>query len=462
MSNLVNFDANFKLVNLKRGFSLDGELGKIPTKQWKNTNSILANQWVYEAFQKDGKFIEMVVSTVKEMHFIAHQSNCSISLNSLVQPPLTSCKSPQTNHLIVVAQALYRSYGIEVKQVDDLENPHTMVVTWHRDNQWLNPPTPYLVQSRKEGFRTDCTLKFGEKLYPVHGAVLAAKSSYFEKMFKSDGDEAKFGAIIPISMRAVEEKSVEMVLDYFYTGELDLKEASITRIDDLLNFSSHFELPHLEQLCFEHLCKSVNAGNLKKYIAFARHYKNKELELALAQHVAREVTIENFAELIRLGKSEKIENLDTYCMAGIKQQIKRIDYEECGFGRSTQLQTFVKFFDAAIETQSSFMLPLLINQIRKVHSHPGYGTHLEKLIQYLSVVCQYETKFNWLPESMQKDLSALKNELYNDVLRSITDRGTDMYKTHFKRDLFEECKQVAKQHKLEKLETASREILAKK
>src|SRR5579863_5872018 len=125
MSNLVNFNPNFKFVNLKREFSLDNELSKIPTKEWKNTNSNLAKLWMRDVIQNDPKFIKMVVSTVKQMHFIEHQSNCSISLTSLVRPPLGSCKFPQTNHLIVVAQALYRSYGIEVKQVDNIEFPRT-------------------------------------------------------------------------------------------------------------------------------------------------------------------------------------------------------------------------------------------------------------------------------------------------------------------------------------------------
>ncbi len=333
MANLVDFDSKFKFVNLKKGLSLCEELDKMPTQQWKNEHPSLAAQWVKEAFQLDKKFIDMVVGTIKKTHFKTHQVTGSVSLEAVEPPYIGSCPSPE--HLTVIAKILYHSYGIEIQKVDDKKSPDIMVVTWHRDNQWLNPESPSLVQSRKEGFRTDCTLKFGEKLYPVHGTVLAAKSLYFQKMFKSNCKEAELGATIPIIMEAVEEKSVEMLLDYFYTGELDLKDASITRIDNLVNLSSYFNLPYLEQLCFEHLCKSVNAGNLKEYIALARHYNHKELESAIAQHIENEVTPDNFAELIQLGKSENIENLEAYCTAGLTEQIKKIEEEPSGFKKST-------------------------------------------------------------------------------------------------------------------------------
>ncbi|MFI5344204.1 MAG: BTB/POZ domain-containing protein [Chlamydiales bacterium] len=460
MANLVNFDANFKFVNLKSVLYLDDELRNIPTQQWKNKNSSLANQWVCSAFELDPKFIEMVVSTVKKTHFTTHQ--ISISLQSLLPPPSGCCPAPLTKHLTIIAQILYRSFGIEIQQVDDMKSPQIMVVTWHRDNLWLNPPSPYLVQSRKEGFRTDCTLKFGEKLFPVHGTVLAAKSSYFEKMFKSQCKEAEFGAIIPIVMEAVEEKSVEMLLDYFYTGELDLKDASITRIDNLVNLSSYFDMPRLAQICFEHLCKNVNADNLKEYIAVARYYDHKELESALARHIENEVTLDNSAELIQLGKAENIEGLEVYCTEGIKKLIKKIDYEPMGFGKSTQLKYFVKFLDAIIETHSSLMLPPLIARMKKVLSHPGYGTHLEKLIEYLALTCEYQTRFDWLPSDIPNDLIPMKGELYKDVLESIKSRQTGQYKDYFKESLFEECLAVAEKYQLEDLKDISSSILMKK
>jgi hypothetical protein len=245
MSNYIDFSLPFRFIDLKSmNTNVDSRLYKLFTGYISYKNQ----EWISRASTAASKFVEMVVATVKQTHVTRHQPTCNISLNSLLKPPSDSCEFSQTQHLAIIAQMLYRSHGIEIQQVDDDKSPQNIVVTWHRDNPWLNPASPCLVKSRKEGFRTDCTLKFGEKLFPVHGIVLAAKSPYFEKMFKSKCNEAELGATIPIVMEAVEEKSVEMLLDYFYTGELDLKEASITRIDNLANLSSYFDLPLIKSM----------------------------------------------------------------------------------------------------------------------------------------------------------------------------------------------------------------------
>jgi hypothetical protein len=199
-------------------------------------------------------------------------------LKSLPIPPEGCCPSPFIQHLCIIAQILYRSYGIEVQQIDDKESPQPMTVIWHRDAQWLNPTSFYLINARKKKFRTDCTLQFGKKLFPVHSTVLSTKSSVFEKMFQSGWKEAKWGAVIDITMKDFEERSVEILLDYFYTGEVKLEDASVKQIDNLLNFSDQYAMPHLQQLCFEHFCKSIKADNLQEYIALARHYQHEELE----------------------------------------------------------------------------------------------------------------------------------------------------------------------------------------
>ncbi len=106
-------------------------------------------------------------------------------------------------------------------------------------------------------------------------------------MFQSGCKETESGAVIPIIMEAFEEQSAEMLLDYFYTGELKLEGASVKQIDNLVNFSDQYHISHLQQLCFEHLCKSVNADTLEEYIALARHYQHEELEAALIGHIGQ-------------------------------------------------------------------------------------------------------------------------------------------------------------------------------
>src|ERR1700719_795965 len=100
-------------------------------------------------------------------------------------------------------------------------------------------------------------------------------------------------------------------------------------------------MPHLQQLCFEHLCKSVNADNLKEYIALARHHQHAELEEALIKHIGEEVTVGNFDRLMELGKADNLGFLfKLNCLEGISEQIKKIDYEPFGLGGSTKLNEF--------------------------------------------------------------------------------------------------------------------------
>jgi|GEM_PF-1649148 len=458
-SNLVNFDVNFKFINLKSELFLFSALADIPTKEWKNENYSGDISWAGRALAPDQEFIQMVVNTVKNTHFTTNDEMCFISLETLLSPPLGCCPSPQIRHLTIIAQMLYRSYGIEIKQVDDMQFPKNMTVSWHRDHPFLNPPSPYLIKSRKEVFRPDCTLKFGTKLFPVHGTVLAAKSPYFEKMFKNSAcPEAQLGAIIPVIMEGVEETSVNMLLDYFYTGKLDLKNASIQQIDNLVNLSSYFALSHLEQICITHLCTSVNVDNLKEYIKLARHYEHEELEFALIEHVQKEVTPDNFEVILLLATTEKMEGLSKICIAGIEEQMQKIDYEPCGFGGSVHLQEFKKFLDVSIKCKSGSMLPAIVVHMRKVLSHPGYGTHLEKLIGYLDLVCEYQPKFDWLS---MNDLHNLKDELHRQVVSSLKLRDTELYEEHFNWILMVNCLAVAKTYQFEDITNICKPALSK-
>jgi hypothetical protein len=208
---------------------------------------------------------------------------------------------------------------------------------------------------------------------------------------------------------------VEILLDYFYTGELKLEGASVKRIDNLVNFSDQYAMPHLQQLCFEHLCKSVNADNLKEYIALARHYQHEELEATLIEHIGAEVTVDNFDRLIELGEADKLgTRFMLHCKNGILEQIRKINYEPFGSRTSIRLDEFRKLFDLAFKWRESLMVFTIINKMRNILNHPGYIVCFEKLIEYLALVCKYQSRLEteniWLKKN-SNDLKTMKNEL---------------------------------------------------
>jgi BTB/POZ domain len=304
-------------------------------------------------------------------------------------------------------------------------------------------------------------LQLGEKLFPVHSTVLATKSSVFEKMFQSECKEAKWGAVINIVMEAFEEQSMEILLDYFYTGELKLSGASVKRIDNLINFSDQYNMPHLQQLCFEHLCKSVNADNLKEYIVLARYYQHDELEAALIKHIEVEVTVDNYDQLMEMGDADKLGVFFTLsCLGGIAKQIKKIDYEPFGPGGSTRLNEFRKFLDLAFKWQGSLTVYTIIGQMRKVLNHSCYSPLLEKLIEYLALVCEYQSRVEaedkWFQKSgndlqtMKKDL--LENRRIVDLIHTSGSKYTyNLIWDPIDLRLIEKCLTVATTYKLEEI-----------
>ncbi|HEX2579864.1 MAG TPA: BTB/POZ domain-containing protein [Rhabdochlamydiaceae bacterium] len=305
--------------------------------------------------------------------------------------------------------------------------PKTIVVTWQRDHPFLNPPTPYAIKSQKMGRLADCQLKFGEKLFPAHKLVLACKSPYFEKMFESQCIEAEPGAIIKIELAGVEEKSVEKLLDYFYTGEINLENTSVYQIDNLVNFSSYFMLPHLEQICFEHLCKSVTPQNLKAFLALAHNYNHLELRQALVEHIRSEVTPENVESLIQLARSDNTPNLEQVCTEEILIQISKIPPIEI-YGDTYDNEKLEKFFALALKLASE---PILTSACRKLRiqlfARPrAMGPlPLKDLWSFLGTTCKYHTIvsslgyfFDWC-NTAANDLQEIKGLLYEKTLAEI-------------------------------------------
>jgi len=90
---------------------------------------------------------------------------------------------------------------------------------------------------------TDATVSCGQRSFPVHRAVLAAKSRVFEAMF---GEQFREGQQHSATIGDVEPEVLEAFLSYLYIGSLPsdcdfaavLKLADQYEVDDLLSYSS--------------------------------------------------------------------------------------------------------------------------------------------------------------------------------------------------------------------------------
>jgi BTB/POZ domain-containing protein len=443
MAGFIKLAFPFRYRNLKTEFDLTTELLRPVT---------FLNQYLYAgtvAAQCDyarglNTWIKKVVGSVKETILKTDLRTCEISL---VPDPSSTTSTSQLPSpdlslgLITVAQALYRIYGIGIKQVDALPSPRKLVVSWHRDHPTFF--TTYLAKTKVVDCST-CTLKFKGKSFLVPTNILAARSSVFEGMFKSGMKEA----VIDFPFDDLDEPSFQMLINYFYTGELNLPDGAVDKIAQFLELADYYDLPHLQHLCFEHLCHHVNGNNFETFIEFARD--SKELEGALVEHFKHEITAETVERFIVLAISLESEALENACLAFLPPlfigtfHVDTIELEESHMHNSlpaSQLEpsrVTVDYFEKANPNFSQLpyrcpqicrmtrTLPLMrllqlgvkCQWVKIVELCAGYMSAvsatppgLNCILDCLVISYHYASKLTWWPESRPNPLQELKLRL---------------------------------------------------
>eukprot|EP00965_Chrysotila_dentata_P259727 6213656-Pleurochrysis_carterae.AAC.1 len=99
----------------------------------------------------------------------------------------------------------------------------------------------HLDQMRKEHRLIDVVLVVQGHCFPCHRIVLAAWSGYFSHMFSGGWCEASKTEVVLDSIRV---ELFEEMLDFFYTGRIQVTAANATR---LLQLASFLEIHELEQ-----------------------------------------------------------------------------------------------------------------------------------------------------------------------------------------------------------------------
>lgn len=72
----------------------------------------------------------------------------------------------------------------------------------------------------------DCTLQVDDTAFPVHRVVLAANSSYFQNMLQNAPMDNNTYILFP----GVRGREMRILLDYMYTGEVNVTQRDILRI----------------------------------------------------------------------------------------------------------------------------------------------------------------------------------------------------------------------------------------
>ena len=89
----------------------------------------------------------------------------------------------------------------------------------------------------------DVVLKIGDEHIPTHRAVLAACSSYFYAMFTSDLVESRQKVI---TMKDIDASVIQMLVDFAYTGKLDV---NVENVQTILSTASLVQFHEVRDLC---------------------------------------------------------------------------------------------------------------------------------------------------------------------------------------------------------------------
>ncbi|XP_071400953.1 kelch-like protein 5 [Centroberyx affinis] len=133
----------------------------------------------------------------------------------------------------------------------------------------------------------DVTLVAGDRRIPAHRLVLSSASDYFAAMFTSDVLEAKQDEV---KMEEVDPDALWVLVQYAYTGRLELKEDTI---ESLLSASCLLQLSSVVQACCAFLMKQLHPSNCLGIRSYADAQGCNDL-----QRAAHAYTMEHFLEVV--------------------------------------------------------------------------------------------------------------------------------------------------------------------
>ena len=185
------------------------------------------------------------------------------------------------------------------------------------------------IQRRNEHF-CDVILEVGsgddQARLKAHRIVLCAASPFFYNALNSDMKEKEEGVI---RLEETSKPVMEDVLEYLYTGHVDINEQNAF---DLITMADYFLLSGLKSLCATVLIHSLSFSNCVETYYFALKYQCPEL-----QQKTRDFIFENFMSVT---ESENFLNLD---MKQVEEWIS--NYEIRVKGEEEVFQVIVKWME---------------------------------------------------------------------------------------------------------------------
>ncbi len=142
--------------------------------------------------------------------------------------------------------------------------------------------------ARKNGSFCDVTLLIGPEKHPIkaHKVFLSLDSDYFKAMFRT---ELKEGSQSEIELPAIDVATMESIMEFTYTGKINVTNENIEKITKAANF---FSMSKLLGNCIAHIEGRINSTNCIEILEFSDQISNIKLK-----DCAKEYFIQNFDEV---------------------------------------------------------------------------------------------------------------------------------------------------------------------
>ena len=137
----------------------------------------------------------------------------------------------------------------------------------------------YANKNRHAGYFNDITITVENKSFPANRMVLSCFSRYFERLFKTEMKE-RYGKTIP--MHNVEEKSMELLIEFMYTGCIKIDSETVM---PLLAAADYLLLDEVKTFCFEFLQSIICSDSWFAILSAANLYRNDALSYHIHSYI---------------------------------------------------------------------------------------------------------------------------------------------------------------------------------
>ncbi|KAI8779151.1 kelch-like protein 1 [Biomphalaria glabrata] len=155
----------------------------------------------------------------------------------------------------------------EHDQLDPLEDENSEVASDSSRPQKLLEVASHCL---KTGLYTDVTFIVGERKFPAHRLVMDSISDYFKSLFKIDEND-----IGEVSLSSVSPEDFGIILNFAYTGELNINEDNVQNI---LIAADFFQVKFVKDKCIHFIESHLEVDNVCDVILFARTFLLSDLE----------------------------------------------------------------------------------------------------------------------------------------------------------------------------------------